>query len=112
MMRIDVCEFIFMYRVIYLVENVINGFSYPVLIYYYIFFKLYDSMISVVQRSEPRNSSHLQKSKRSRFWYGHSTVADKLRDRRITVRAVFSRSRIYQVITELNYVPSTELKSK
>jgi len=37
MMRIDVCEFIFMYRVIYLVENVINIFSYLVIFYYCIF---------------------------------------------------------------------------
>lgn len=39
-MRIDVCEFIFMYRVIYLAENVINGFSYLVLFYCYIFLNL------------------------------------------------------------------------
>lgn len=54
-------------------------------------------MISVVQRPEPRNSSHMQESERRRFRDGHAVVADKFRNRRIAVRIVLGRSGVYQV---------------
>lgn len=42
-------------------------------------------MISVVQRSEPRNSSDMQENEGSRFRNGYTVVADKFRNGRIAV---------------------------